>query len=293
MIVAELLLAIAAVAPVQGQGLDDVKIEVQPVAGSVHVLFGRGGNIGLLTGEDGAFLIDDQFAPLTERILAGVAEVTDEPVRFLVNTHWHGDHTGGNENLGDRGVTIVAHDNVRRRLSNDPEIGGKTEDAPSAALPVITFAESVRFYWNGEEIDVFHVPHAHTDGDAIIHFTKADVFHMGDTFFNGLYPFIDPDSGGVIDGAIDAQALVIDRASPRTRIIPGHGPLATVADLKRTREMLVTVRDRIRTMIDEGKTKDEVVASKPTREFDGAYGGGFLPPDRFVGLVFDGMVKNG
>ncbi len=283
-----LLLALSlVVAPTQ----DEVEFRLEKVAGDVHVLFGRGGNIGVLTGEDGVFMIDDQFAPLTEGILAKVAEVTDEPVRFLVNTHWHGDHTGGNENLGERGATIVAHDNVRRRLANDPTIAGRKQDSPPKALPVITFAESVRFHWNGEEIDVFHVPNAHTDGDAIIHFAKADVFHMGDTFFHGLYPFIDPDSGGVIDGVVDAQALVIARASPRTRIIPGHGPLATVSDLKRTREMLVTVRDRIRAMIDEGKTKEEVVAARPTREFDGEYGGGFLPPDRFVGLVYDGMTR--
>ena len=268
---------------------DDTQIETKAVSGDVHVLFGRGGNIGVCVGDDGVFMIDDQFAPLSEKILAAIAELSEEPVRFLVNTHWHGDHTGGNENIGKRGTTIVAHENVRRRLTNDPAIAGRKQNSPKEALPVITFDETVRFHWNGEVIDVFHVPNAHTDGDAIIHFTKADVFHMGDTFFNGLYPFIDPDSGGVID----AQAVVIEKASPRSKVIPGHGPLATVADLKKTHRMLIAVREQVLAMIEEGKTKEEVVAARPSREFDGEYGGGFLNPDKFIGLVYDGMVKAG
>ncbi len=276
----------AALAPaVPAQEMDDVEIRTTHVAGNIHMLEGRGGNIGLCTGEDGAFLVDDQFAPLTPKILAAVAAVTDGEVRFVVNTHWHGDHTGGNENLGKAGAMIVAHENVRKRLNPEEfgEVMGRTSQAPPAALPVVTFTDALTFYWNGEKIHVFHVQGAHTDGDAVIHFTRADVVHMGDLFFNGRYPFIDVDSGGGVEGVIEAADQVLARAGPSTRIIPGHGPLSDPDGLRAYRDMLVQVRDRVLALAAEGKSEDEVVAASPTRELDPTWGD---RSERFVRAVY-------
>jgi cyclase len=271
----------------------DVTIEVIPVAGNVSMLVGQGGNMGLSTGEDGAFLIDDQFAPLTDKILAAVASVTDQPVRWLVNTHWHGDHTGGNENLGNKGVLLVAHDNVRERMSAEQvmEAFGRTvPPSPDAALPKITFTDAVTFYWNGNTVHAFHVADAHTDGDAIIHFRNANVIHMGDTFFNGSYPFIDTSTGGRINGVINAADRVLMLCNEETKLIPGHGPLGTPDDLRAYRSMLVDARDKIRTLISAGKTMEETVAAKPTAHLDGEWGNGFMAPDQWVGIVYTSMA---
>ena len=184
-------------------------------------------------------MIDDQYAPLSDKILAVVKSITPDPVRFVVNTHWHGDHTGGNENMSKAGAILVAHENVRRRMSSEQfnaVFNNKTPPSPEAALPVVTFAEGVSFFWNGDEVRVFHVPPAHTDGDSIVQFVKADVVHMGDCFFNGSFPFIDTSSGGRVDGYLTAADRVLAGASDKTRIIPGHGPLATKADLQAFRD---------------------------------------------------------
>ena len=266
---------------------DAVEVQVVSVAEGVHALVGRGGNIGVSVGEDGTILIDDQFAPLTDKILAAVRTITADPVRFVVNTHFHGDHTGGNENLGKQGSIIVAHDNVRKRMSSEQvrEIlrQDTTSASPPDALPKITFADGVTFHWNGDTIQVFHVENAHTDGDSIIHFTNADVFHMGDTFFNGRYPFIDIDFGGNLNGVIAAADRVLSMSQPTTKILPGHGELATPGDLRRYRDMLSTVRDRVQSLIDEGKDIDEVVAAAPTADFDAQLGEN---SERFVRSVF-------
>ena len=278
----------------QGRDFENVEIETVRVAPGVYMLIGAGGNIGLSVGEDGVFMIDDQFAPLTDRILAAERKVTDQPVRFVINTHWHGDHTGGNENLDRAGAIIIAHENVRRRLSTDQfmkEFNRSVPARPEEALPVVTFTDTITFYWNGDELHVFHVENAHTDGDAIIHFRRANVVHMGDTFFSGTYPFIDVSADGSIDGVIEAADRVLAFANERTRIIPGHGPLSGVSELRDYRDMLATVRDRIRPMVAAGKSRREVVESKPTRDFDEAWGGGFMKPDRWVGVVYDGMVN--
>ncbi len=278
----------------QGRDFENVEIETVRVAPGVYMLIGAGGNIGLSVGEDGVFMIDDQFAPLTDRILAAERKVTDQPVRFVINTHWHGDHTGGNENLDRAGAIIIAHENVRRRLSTDQfmkEFNRSVPARPEEALPVVTFTDTLTFYWNGDELHVFHVEDAHTDGDAIIHFRRANVVHMGDTFFSGMYPFIDVSADGSIDGVIEAADRVLAFANERTRIIPGHGPLSGVSELRDYRDMLATVRDRIRPMVAAGKSRREVVESKPTRDFDEAWGGGFMKPDRWVGVVYDGMVN--
>lgn len=290
---AALFVLAAAMRLPQDSDFSGVRIDSQPVAGSVHMLTGSGGNMGLSVGDDGAFLIDDQFAPLAERILAAVAKLTDEPVKFVVNTHWHGDHTGGNEQMGGAGATLVAHDNVRVRMSSPQRMelfGRDVPASPEAALPVITFEHGLTFHHNGDTVDVFHVPGAHTDGDAIIHFQDAGVFHMGDTFFNGMYPFIDTGSGGSIHGVIAAADAVLQRAGDGDRIIPGHGPLSDVEDLRAYRDMLIVARDRIQILIDEGKSREDIVADAPTADLDPTWGGGFMQPDVWVGLVYDGMV---
>jgi len=270
---ATFVFALAVLVPgtVQGQNqMDDVEIEVVELNPNLYVLYGQGGNIGLSIGEDGAFLIDDQFAPLTEKIKAAVASVTDLPVEFVLNTHWHGDHTGGNENFGGEGAMIVAHDNVYRRMNpaDFPEVAGSTGQAPSVALPRITFSESMTFHWNGEDIFVHHPDPAHTDGDAVVFFTTQNIVHMGDTFFNGFYPFIDVNSGGDVDGMIGVANTVLERSDSRTRIIPGHGPVSGPADLRAYRDMLIDVRDRVLEMKNSGRTEDEVVESVPTAEHD-------------------------
>ena len=267
------LILISCTAPlvVVGQrDFDAVEIETVTIRDGLYMLVGAGGNIGLSVGSDGTFLVDDQYAPLTEKIQAAVKALTDDPVQFLVNTHWHGDHTGGNENFGQAGSIIVAHANVRRRLSVDQFMNDELRSAaaPSIALPKITFSDEVDFYWNDDDIHIFHVEHAHTDGDAIIHFRSANVFHMGDVFFNDRYPYIDLDSGGHVDGIIAAADRVSGLANSETRIIPGHGPVASVSELRAYRDMLTDVRDRIQTMLNDGKSEDEIVTSQPTSSHD-------------------------
>jgi len=272
------------------QDMQDVEITTTHVAGGIYMLQGRGGNLGLSIGEDGAFLVDDQFAPLTEKIMAAIRAVTDQPVQFVFNTHWHGDHTGGNENLGKAGALIVAHENVRKRLNPAEfrELMGRSQQAPADALPVITFTDQVTFHWNGETIHAIHVPPAHTDGDALIRFVGANVVHMGDLFFNGRYPFIDTQSGGNANGVIAAANVALEYMDDDTEIIPGHGALASKADLLAYRDMLVTVRDRVRKLVAEGKSEDEVVAAKPTAVLDATWG---ERSERFVRAMYQAVAR--
>jgi glyoxylase-like metal-dependent hydrolase (beta-lactamase superfamily II) len=245
-----------------------------------------GGNVGLLTGEDGVVLVDDTFPPLTGVLLAAVAEVAPGPVDFVVNTHVHGDHMGGNEQLAGLGATVVAHDNVRQRLVTEGISTGTSKiPAPAGSLPVLTFADAVTFHLNGQEAHVFHLERAHTDGDAVIHFRSADVIHAGDVFFNGLFPFIDLDSGGSLDGYIAAQKEILARAGDATRIIPGHGPLATPADLSASIAMLEAIRDRVRPLVAEGKSVEEVLAAAPAADYE-AWSWGFIDTERMVRQVY-------
>ncbi len=292
---AALMLAALATPAQAQQDMTNVQIQTVPVAEGVYMLVGQGGNIGLSVGEDGAFVVDDQYAPLTEKILAAVAELSEAPVRFVVNTHWHGDHTGGNENMGQAGALIVAHENVRKRMSVEQFIkafNAQVPPSPEAALPVLTFTDAVTFHWNDEDIHVFHVASAHTDGDAVIHFQRANALHMGDTYFNGFYPFIDASTGGSLDGMIATAEHVLAMVDDETKIIPGHGPLSNKAELQAYRDVLAAVRDRVHRLIGEGKSRDEVVAAKPTADFDEAWGDGFLKPDAWVGIVYDAMTNH-
>ena len=281
------VLLIGAAPAAAQQDMSKVEIKVERLAPGVAVLFGAGGNIGLSFGADGNVLIDDQFAPLTAKILAAVRSIGPGPVKFVVNTHWHGDHSGGNENLGKAGAVIVAHDNVRRRMSVDQfsKRFGKTAAAPKAALPVVTFGQGVTLNFNGDEVQIVHVPGAHTDGDSLVYWKKAKVLHMGDTFFHKIsLPFIDLESGGSIDGAIAAVSAGLALAVPDAKIIPGHGPMATRGDLEAYRAMLVDVRGKVAAAKAAGKSLAQIKAANPAKRYEVA--GGFILADAFVETVY-------
>jgi len=286
-ILASFLIAAPAIAQQQPP---NPEIRIERVAPGVAVLFGRGGNIGLSYGADGNVLIDDQYAPATERVVAAVRAIDPDPIRFVINTHWHGDHSGGNENLGRAGTVIVAHDNVRLRMSMEQIVrGNAVPPSPAGALPVITFGESLTFHLNGDDLRAVHVAHAHTDGDVLVYWTRANVLHMGDTWFNGLLPFIDLDSGGSIDGAIVAVETGLAIANAETIIIPGHGPVARRADLVRYRDMLIDLRSRVGQGIAAGRTLEAI---KAERHADG-YGppDGFISPDSLIETIHRSLTN--
>jgi len=292
--IAPAALALAAL-PAGAQDFSKVEIRTTKLSDTTYMMQGAGGNLGLSVGEDDVFLIDDQFAPLSQKITAAIAKLTAKPVRFILNTHWHSDHTGGNENFGKAGAILVAHENVRHRMSTEQFIEfiqAKEPPAPKVALPVVTFAQSVTFHLNGDEIRVTHIPRAHTDGDAIVHFVKSDVIHMGDVFFNGMYPFIDTSSGGTVDGVIAGcdQALAIAKDS--TQIIPGHGPLGSRADLKAYRDMLAAVSARVKKLVGEGRKVDEIKAANVSADYDEKWGKGFIKPDRFAEMLAVNILRN-
>ncbi len=275
------------------QDFSEVEIETIPVADGIYMLTGLGGNIGLSVGEDGPFLVDDQFAPLSEKISAAVAELSDLPISFVVNTHWHWDHSGGNENLREMGAVIVAHENTRRRMNSTQFVEALDRQQPPSpveALPILTFEDGVSFHWNEDEIRVFHVGPGHTDGDVVIHFVGADVIHAGDNFFNGRYPLVDFSSGGTMEGMIATVDAILEIAGETTKIIPGHGPLSNRAELQVYRDMLATMHGRITLLINEGMDRDAVIAAKPTSDLDGVWGHGFLPPDTWVGIIYDALT---
>ncbi|MFC4633983.1 MBL fold metallo-hydrolase [Dokdonia ponticola] len=248
------LLATAYISCAQGR-FDNVEITIEPVSDNIYMLQGAGGNIGISVGDDGVFMIDDQFAPLSEKITNAIKTISDKPVTFLVNTHFHGDHSGGNTNFEAAGAMIVAHDNVRKRLANNK----KTADS---GLPVITFSDDATFYMNKNDIFITHVHHAHTDGDALVYFIQSNVLHTGDTFFHGnhKFPYIDINNGGSLKGDIEAAKKGLLLINNSTKIIPGHGPVATKAEYQKYHDMLVGIHKNVSQAIKEGKTEEEVVA---------------------------------
>ena len=290
-----LVLALAGAPAVRAQqDFSQVKVTVVPVVPGIYMLQGAGGNIGLSVGKDNAFVIDDEYAPLTDRIKAAIATVTPNPVRFLVNTHWHGDHTGGNENMANGGAILVAQENVRRRMSTEQFnelFKSRTPASPAAALPVITFADEIRFYVNGDSVQVLHVKNAHTDGDAIVMFLGANVIHMGDIYFNGIYPFIDVSSGGSLAGIISAVDHALAMTNEGTKIIPGHGPLGDRASLMAYRKVMADVRDRVGKLIAMKRTLAQIIAAKPLADYDETWGKGFMKPDQFLTLVHASLTK--
>ena len=273
---------------------DSVEVQTVPVSDGIYMLMGEGGNIGVSIGEDGTFAIDDQYEQMSAKITAAIKALSGESPKFLFNTHWHGDHAGGNEHFGKQGAIIVAHENVRESLKVEKSIklfNMHKPPSPKEALPVVTFQREMSLHLNGDDIRMVHVANAHTDGDAIVHFTQANVIHAGDTFFNGFYPFIDVDSGGGIAGMIAACNTVLALANDKTKIMPGHGPLASKADLVAFRDMLVAAEKNIQALIAAGKTEAEVIAAKPLAELDKEWGDGFIPTDVWVKIVYSGMVK--
>jgi cyclase len=271
---------------------EEVKITVIPVTDQISMITGKGGNIGLMTGPDGSFLIDDQYAPLTEQILAAIKSAGGEVPKFLINTHYHGDHTGGNENLGGQGTLIFAHDNVREQLLAGSYLAAfqmKRPPAARPALPVVTFAEDLTFHLNGDTVHAIHVAHAHTDGDSFIHFKSANVIHTGDVFFNGFYPFIDVAHGGSLKGMIVATDTILTLADDQTRIIPGHGPLGDKTQLARYRQMLWTAYQRLKALKVDGETLAEAVAAQPLTDLETEWGDGLFKGDRWVELVYPGV----
>ena len=275
------------------QDFSSVEILAEKLSDNIYVLFGAGGNMGMSVGDDGVFLIDDQFAPLTEKIKKAIAEISDEPIRFVVNTHFHFDHSGGNENLGNEGAVIVAHKNVRERMAKDQFVkafNARTPAQPSIALPVVTFTEGISLHLNGDEAVISHVESAHTDSDSLIYFKNANVIHMGDTFTNGPYPFIDVGNGGTIDGVIKAAKVGISLANDKTQIIPGHGQMATKADLEAHLNRVQVTRDIIAKLKKTGISRDDVIRSKPLEKYESTWGKA-NPNERwtdlYVGWAYD------
>ena len=298
MLVVAAVLILTSFSTVIAQDLDKVQITSVKVTDNIYMLKGAGGNIGLSFGSDGIFIIDDQFAPLNEKIIAKIDDLTGSKVSesantFLLNTHFHGDHTGGNEIMGKSGNVILAHQNVRKRLSVElvvPFFNSTSPPVPEIGLPVITFEQDITLHLNGDSVNIIYVGPAHTDGDAIVHFTKADVIHGGDILFTNTYPFIDLDNGGSVGGFINAVEMILELAGENTNIIPGHGSLTDKAGVLGYHKMLSTILTRVSEMVAGGNTLEEIVASKPTSEFDAQFNG-FISNEAFLGFVYMDLTE--
>ncbi len=279
--------------PARAQGDDFSKVEIKPikVAGAIWMLQGAGGNIGVSAGPDGLLIVDDQFLPLADKIKAALKGISPEgKLAFVVNTHWHGDHTGGNRAFG-KTATIIAQSNVRKRLATPQDRGGRMSEAsPKEALPVVTFEDGVTIWFNGEEIQVVHVPSGHTDGDAIVYFKGANVVHMGDQFFNGMFPFIDLNSGGDLAGYVKNVADVVAKIPADAKIIPGHGGLATAEDLRKFHAMLAKTTDYVRAEIAKGLTLEQAKQAGLPDEWK-SYASDFITVDKWVETVYTSLKK--
>lgn len=300
-----LVALLAGPALAQNNDASKVELAVSSVAGSVSMIEGvggfAGGNVGVSVGADGVFIVDDELESMSPKLQAALAKLSKSPVRFVINTHWHGDHSGGNKAFGTAGAVIVAHDNVRQRLTASQAEAqakaGAAAHAPAAGksdpvLPVVTFGHDVTLHLNAEDVHVFHVPPAHTDGDAVVHFTKANVVHTGDLFVSRGYPFVDLKSGGNFEGFITAADAILAVANDKTKIIPGHGPVVGRREVEAWRRMLDTIRQRVKTLIQSGKTLEQAILAKPTADLDAKVGGDFIKPDQIVEAAYRSMSGN-
>lgn len=272
-----LLLLLTAPSALAQRDFSNVEVIPHHVQGNYYYLQGAGGNIGISIGEDGVIMIDDQFAPLTDKILAAVRTLSDGAIRFVINTHVHPDHTGGNENLGNMGLLILARDEVRVRLENQ---------LPEAALPVLTYSESITIHLNDDEVTTIPVPPSHTDGDSYIYFRNADVLHAGDVFRTVAFPVIDRGNGGTLDGTIEALAILVGMAGPNTKIVPGHGEVSTREDVMEFRDMVMDVKARVEPMIAQGMSYDQILAARPTAPYEAKWG----DPERFLTAVYEELT---
>jgi len=286
-------------APALAQNNNDpskVKLVVNTLAPGISMIEGvegfAGGNVGVSSGNDGVFIIDDELDTMTPKLQAELGKLSKQPVRFVLNTHWHADHTGGNPAFGGSGAVILAHDNVRIRLSAAEleKAKDKVVAKPGAGLPVVTFAQDVTLHLNGDDVHAFHVPPAHTDGDVVVQFTKANVVHTGDLFVIPGYPFVDLDSGGNFEGFIGAADAILAVCNDQTQIIPGHGKISRKADVQAWRDRLEQIRQRVAKLIKQGKTLEQAIAAKPTADLDEKAGSGFISPDKIVEAAYKSVT---
>jgi glyoxylase-like metal-dependent hydrolase (beta-lactamase superfamily II) len=289
-----LVLFLVGLGSAPAQDLAKVQIKTVPVAGNIFLLIGSGGNIGVSVGEDGVLLVDDEFPELVEKIKAAVAQLDPGPIRFVLNTNWHYDHANGNELLTEGGAIVIAHENSRKHMLGEqrlPELYPdlKIPPYPKKALPVITVTNALTLHFNGDEIRMAHVPNAHSDGDLLFRFVKANVVHAGDLFFSNGFPFINISAGGTVEGMIKAAEEILGMCDERTKVIPGHGPLSDREGVRAFKDLLVAGRDRIAALVKQGKSLDETVAAKPA---EGLYKGGksWLSPDMFVKIVYQDLT---
>jgi len=289
-----LLLIVLSIASISSLSAQDKAVEFSSfqLSDTVYMLKGSGGNVGISTGEDGLFIIDDQVKPVTAELLQAIRKISDKPVRIVVNTHYHADHVGGNEAIGSTGAVIIAHDNIRKRMTTEQVsifMNSTTPPYAQDALPLVTFNDRMSLHMNGETATAYHVPSGHTDGDAIIHFPLSNVIHMGDMFFNGLYPYVDLDAGGSLQGLVAASDLALSLADEATRIIPGHGPFAVTEDLKNYRDYLVKASANVQELIDKDMTLAQIIAAEPTREWDAELGKTWITPPQFVTFIYNSL----